>query len=75
MNGKFKELGIFTKSKSKMKTLGYIWDFEADKLTLAQVNFEVENVCKRSMFSNFCSVYDPMGLVTPVSIHANLVGL
>ena len=73
MNGKFKELGIFTKSKSKMKTLGYIWDFEADKLTLAQVNFEVENVCKRSMFSNFCSVYDPMGLVTPVSIRAKVV--
>ena len=45
MNGKFKDLGIFTKSESKMKTLGYTWNFEADKLSLAQVNFEVENVC------------------------------
>ena len=75
MNRKFKELGIFTKSESKMKTLGYTWDFEADKLSLAQVKFEVENVCKCSMFSNFCSVYDPMGLITPVSIRAKVVGL
>ena len=44
MNGKYKDLGILTKSEGKMKTLGYTWDFEADKLSLAQVNFEVENV-------------------------------
>ena len=25
------------------------------------------------MFSHFCSVYDPMGLITPVSIHAKVV--
>ena len=56
-----------------MKTLGYTWDFEADVLTLAQVNFEVDEVSKRSMFSDFCSVYDPMGLITPVSIRAKVV--
>ena len=73
MNGKFKDLGIFTKSEKKMKTLGYTWDYEADVLTLAQVNFEVDEVSKRSMFSDFCSVYDPMGLITPVSIRAKVV--
>ena len=25
------------------------------------------------MFSDYCSVYDPMGLITPVSIHAKVV--
>ena len=73
MNGKFQEMGIFTKSHDKIKTLGYTWDFTADVLTLSQVEFETDKVCKRSMFSNFCSVYDPMGLITPVSIQAKVV--
>ena len=73
MNGKFKELGIFTKADKKMKTLGYTWDFEKDILTLAEVEFEVNEVCKRSMFSDYCSVYDPIGLITPVSICAKVV--
>ena len=42
-------------------------------LSLSEVKFEAENVCKRSMFSNFCSVYDPMGLITPVSIRAKVL--
>ena len=73
MNGKFQEMGIFTKSENKIKTLGYTWNFNADVLTLSQVKFETDKVCKRSMFSDFCSVYDPMGLITPVSIQAKVV--
>ena len=73
MNGKFKELDICTKSEREIKTLGYIWDFETDHLKLAKINFEVENVCKRSMFSDFCSVYDPMVLIAHVFIQAKVV--
>ena len=73
MNGKFKDLGIFTKSEQKLKTLGYTWDFEADTLSLAQVKFETDKVSKCSMLSDFCSVYDPMGLVCPISICAKVV--
>ena len=56
-----------------MKTLGYTWDFEADMLSLTQVKFETDKVSKRSMLSDFCSVYDPMGLICPVSICAKVV--
>ena len=73
MNGEFKKRDIFTKSEKRMKTLGYTWDFEEDMLSLAQVKFEVEKVTKRSIVSDFCSVYDPLGLVTPVSIRAKVV--
>ena len=73
MNEKFKEMGIFTKSENVMRILGYQWQLDNDMLSLSQVKFEVENVCKCSMFSDFCSVYDPIGLITPVSIRAKVV--
>ena len=38
-----------------------------------QVQFEVNKVTKCSIFSNVCSVYDPLGLINPISIQARVV--
>lgn len=73
MNQIFQEKGIFTKAKGQLKTLGYDWDFAEDKWILSQVSFEIENVCKQSLLSNICSVYDPLGLVNPALVSARIL--
>ena len=73
MNKTFQDRGIFTKAKANLKTLGYEWNFAEDKWMIAQVSFETENVCKQSLLSNLCSVFDPLGLVNPAIVSARIL--
>ena len=72
MNAHFVSMGIFTKAIKVLRTLGYDWHFDPDKWTLAQVSFVVDQVTKRSVLSNVCSIYDPLGLINPVIVTAKV---
>ena len=73
MNKKFQELGIGTEETSFIKTLGYIWDFVNDTWKINKPEFIVDKITKRSMLSNISSLYDPIGLATPIVLQAKVV--
>ena len=68
VNQEFLLKGLFTKSDESLKTLGYRWHFKDDTWSVNEPNFVLDSVTKRSMLANVASIFDPLGLITPVSL-------
>ena len=59
-------------NRSKMKILGLLWHLEEDNMT---VTYHVGNnltLSKRTVLSEIASIYDPLGLFSPVTLHGQL---
>ena len=59
-------------NRSKMKILGLLWHVEEDNMT---VTYHVGNnltLSKRTVLSEIASIYDPLGLFSPVTLHGKL---
>ena len=55
------------------KVLGMLWNSENDNLMYPERNFSAsigENVTKRAILKHSSQIYDPLGLLTPVTIRA-----
>ena len=65
-----KKKRFFTKAVQHLKILGYEWDFVKDEWSLAKVSLDLDQVTKRSMFSDVASIWDPLGLVNPALVSA-----
>ncbi|XP_046466690.1 uncharacterized protein [Neodiprion pinetum] len=57
-----------------LKTLGVYWNSETDKLiyTVKPINLS-SRFTKRTIFSETAQIFDPLGLVNPVIVHAKLI--
>ena len=51
-----------------MKVLGHTWNIETDSISLKKVNSmsELNEVTKRNVLKEISSVFDPLGLFSPV---------
>lgn len=63
-----KEASIHEFSEGETKTLGSVWNTKTDKLSFQFSNDSENNVTKRIMLKILSSIYDPLGLITPVHI-------
>ena len=56
------------------KVLGLLWDAQLDKLSVSTPLTAAEEMAtKRSILRMVASIYDPVGLVTPFTLHAKLI--
>ena len=55
-----------------VKTLGVRWDPQADVFSFAVKETEIRKYTKRSILSNICRLYDPVGLASAVTIKAKI---
>ena len=55
------------------KLLGMCWDVKQDTLAIRPVNFEVDNLTKRSLLSNLSKIFDPLGLLSPITVRARIL--
>ncbi|XP_063442540.1 uncharacterized protein LOC134722839 [Mytilus trossulus] len=63
---------------SETKILGMRWDAKSDMLTLAKLNedrIDIDNsqATKREILSKSSSIYDPLGILGPVTVRAKLL--
>lgn len=70
-------LDVDEETDSAEKVLGMNWDVRNDKLifnvTLTESSHLSLHPTKRSILSAICSIYDPLGLLTPVTIRAKIL--
>jgi hypothetical protein len=70
LNEKFKTDGLSTKSDT-VGVLGLKWDTTSDQLSIAQKDLPTqEKLTKRIVTSQTASIFDPLGLIAPVSVPA-----
>ncbi|XP_055586460.1 uncharacterized protein LOC129739089 [Uranotaenia lowii] len=59
---------------SVIKVLGIKWSPREDELLIAEPKCEIsECLTKRSIYSNIAKIYDPLGLIAPVTVVAKLL--
>ncbi|KAK9678936.1 Pao retrotransposon peptidase [Popillia japonica] len=59
--------------KGSIKTLGLLWNSQSDTLHYS-VNLDIdETSSKRKILSTIAKIFDPLGLVSPVTIRAKLI--
>ena len=56
----------------RVKILGINWDTQSDILSLREVN-KTFSPTKRGVLSLLCSIYDPLGFVTPCLLEPKLI--
>ncbi|XP_063435728.1 uncharacterized protein LOC134716648 [Mytilus trossulus] len=59
-----------------VKILGMIWNTEKDTISFHKVNvtdIKEPNITKREILSQSSRIYDPMGLLSPVSVRAKIL--
>lgn len=56
-----------------LKTLGVHWDSGSDKITHTVRPLGKARITKRHIFSEVARIYDPLGLLNPVIVIANLI--
>ena len=62
-------------SRTTVNVLGLLWDTAGDTLTLNPKEFTSTHhslVTKREVFKDMSKIFDPLGIVTPVTIMAKL---
>eukprot|EP00112_Aurelia_sp_Birch-Aquarium-sp1_P020619 Seg5359.1 transcript_id=Seg5359.1/GoldUCD/mRNA.D3Y31 product="hypothetical protein" protein_id=Seg5359.1/GoldUCD/D3Y31 len=62
--------------KGKTKVLGLIWDVNKDDLEIdltKMSNEDSNKVTKRSLLSSLAKVFDPLGLVSPVTLMGKIL--
>ena len=64
------QLGV---GRDETKLLGLFWNKDADTLGVVFPENQRENVTKRSLLKNLASVYDPLGIVSPVTLGGKLI--
>lgn len=58
----------------ELKTLGIIWNSVTDNLHYSiNVNLDSSNITKRFILSIISQIFDPMGLIGPILIHAKIL--
>ena len=72
VNLELESKGLLTTS-SPLKTLGLHWDFVKDTWTINKPEFCTESVTKRSILSDIAKVYDPLGLLSPITIQGRII--
>lgn len=55
------------------KTLGILWNPTADTLQYAVKNLREKHVTKRTILSETAQIYDPLGLIGPITITAKII--
>ncbi|KAK9736432.1 Pao retrotransposon peptidase [Popillia japonica] len=59
--------------KGSIKTLGLLWNSQSDTLHYS-VNLDIDDTSsKRKILSTIAKIFDPLGLVSPVTIRAKLI--
>ncbi|CAO4387211.1 unnamed protein product [Caenorhabditis nigoni] len=51
-----------------IKLLGYLWDSVNDTLNIKIAQMNIDHPTKRQVASKFAETFDPLGLVTPISV-------
>ena len=59
-------------SGNEMKILGMRWDVHEDKLSYPKINMDtsMKLVTKREIFSQSSKIFDPLGILSPVTVKA-----
>ena len=58
---------------SNVKVLGYSYDPLTDQLSLAKMAFELPANTRRKVLSSLASVFDPLGVITPISVKGKFI--
>ena len=58
--------------EEESKTLGVTWNPKEDVIGFASREVKVKSFTKRSVLSNICKLYDPLGLASAVTIKARI---
>ena len=59
---------------SQTKVLGMLWDVVSDKLSYPVREIEIhDHVTKREILQQTSRIYDPLGLISPVTVRAKLL--
>ena len=59
-------------NRSKMKILVLLWHVEEDNITVSYHISTNLTLSKRRVLSEMASIYDPIGLFSPVTLHGKL---
>ena len=60
-------------SNELSKVLGMGWEEEEDIIRFSISSLDENDITKRSCLSNICRIYDPIGLLTPVTVSAKII--
>ncbi|XP_076056170.1 uncharacterized protein LOC143034111 [Oratosquilla oratoria] len=60
-------------SNMHSKVLGIKWDFENDCFFFVSKGVQTQNVIRRVMLSQLASTYDPLGLILPIIVPAEIL--
>ena len=55
------------------KLLGLTWNIKRDALNILEVNFESDPLTKRKLLSSLSRIFDPLGLLSPLTIPARVL--
>ena len=59
-------------TRRKMKILGLLWHVEEDNMAVTYHMSNNMTLSKRTVLSEIASIYDPLGLFSPVTLHGKL---
>lgn len=59
-------------NRSKMKILGLFWHVEKDNMTVTYHMGNDLTISKQTVLSEIASIYDPLGLFSPVTLHGKI---
>ena len=57
----------------KIKLLGINWNVKKDQLSVKDVSFDNKPLTKRTLLSNISKLYDPLGLMSPMTIPSKIL--
>lgn len=74
-NKKDELLEYYITDESSAKALGILWDANADLLTyrINETNVHANRLTKRIILSHIAQIFDPLGLLAPVTIRAKII--
>ena len=61
---------VSIEQSDEQKLLGITWNVKGDSLNISEVKFESGPLSKRKLLSNLSQVFDPLGLLSPLTIAA-----
>ena len=68
-----KEKATTTEIPEKQPLLGLIWDVTNDRLGLHQPHYPTRELTKRSLLSQASLLFDPLGLISPITIRGKML--
>lgn len=61
------------KTKHICKVLGVNWNMSEDSLSVATNELEHNQLCKRSIVSSVASIFDPLGMLLPITVRGKII--